>query len=103
MATDAKEVAHPETDATIQAKADPDPIAGQEKHTEKNSFNQNYRPRSYSKHYNSNPKDRQNLHYKRHNNYRQRSRSNSFSRGNDYKRSIFSDKRDYKHKSRSNS
>ena len=35
MATEAEEVAHPETDATIQAKADPDPIAGQEKHTGK--------------------------------------------------------------------
>ena len=35
MATEAEEVAHPVRDAMIRVKADPDLIAGQEKHTAK--------------------------------------------------------------------
>merc|ERR1711954_295531 len=71
------------------------------KEYQNNSVNRKHRSRSFDRKYNPNTKH--NSHYKRHNNYRQRSRSNSDIRHRNYNRNRSPKKREYRQQKRSNS
>ena len=99
-----EETAHPEKEATVQVKVDPDLTEGQDNKNIETIVSIGAIDHAHMiKKTTQKNRNRQNSPYKKRNNYKQRSRSNSFARSNNYNRNSFSTRGNVKCKSRSNS